>query len=135
MPDGRVVLIPRGLIIDGASNPRLLSPLASPTGSLFIPSIVHDYGYGFDSLLIDNDGVIETHNAGAGRKYWDDLMFDMAEAHGQRPAGSISPCGPPCGSLAAWPGGAAASLSRIGFISPRIDGSRFGLWLLLAESE
>ena len=39
------VLIPAGFIFDGASIPRMFWPLLSPTGILFIPGLLHDYGY------------------------------------------------------------------------------------------
>lgn len=37
------VTIPKGFITDGATVPRILYWLFSPTGALFVPSLVHDY--------------------------------------------------------------------------------------------
>jgi len=84
LPDHTICLIPKGTVIDGASVPRPFNALVSPTGSLFIPSIIHDFGYQCDYLLVDEDSVIEKRHENAGRKHWDDLFFTVAEQHGQR---------------------------------------------------
>ena len=85
LPDGTVALIPRGLIIDGASVPWPLTILSRPTGSLFIPSLVHDYGYRHDSLMIQTDTYVEIAYRGNGRAFWDDLMLEMSNHSAQRP--------------------------------------------------
>ncbi len=43
MPCG--MIIEKGFVVDGASIPKLLRWLVSPTGPLFIPSLKHDKGY------------------------------------------------------------------------------------------
>ena len=43
--NGYIVYIPAKFIFDGASNIRVLWWLLSPTGILFIPGLIHDYGY------------------------------------------------------------------------------------------
>ena len=45
MRDGTVLVIPKGFEFDGASIPRPLWPLLSPTGLFLIPSLFHDYAY------------------------------------------------------------------------------------------
>ena len=70
-----VILIPKGFVFDGASIPRVLWGLLSPTGLLLIPGLIHDFAYRYDYLwAIDSDGKIFIHEEGAGRKHWD-LMF------------------------------------------------------------
>ena len=69
------ILIPKGFVFDGASIPRILWGLLSPTGLLLIPGLIHDFAYRYDYLwAIDSDGKICKHEEGAGRKHWD-LMF------------------------------------------------------------
>ena len=51
LPDGREIVIPEGFVFDGASVPRLLWGLLSPTGLLLIGGLVHDFGYRFDLLV------------------------------------------------------------------------------------
>ncbi|HHM06018.1 MAG TPA: DUF1353 domain-containing protein [Gammaproteobacteria bacterium] len=47
---GTAVVMPKGFVCDGASIPRPLWALLSPTGLLLIPGLLHDYGYKYDML-------------------------------------------------------------------------------------
>ncbi|MDD1782438.1 DUF1353 domain-containing protein [Enterovibrio sp. ZSDZ35] len=48
--NGHEYVIPKGFVFDGASIPRPLWFLLSPTGLLFIPGLIHDFGYRFTYL-------------------------------------------------------------------------------------
>ncbi len=73
--DGTEIMIPKGFVFDGASIPRFLWALLSPVGLLFIPGLIHDYGYKYDKLLFkDQNGNIADYKSGAGKAYWDKLF-------------------------------------------------------------
>lgn len=57
LPDGRQCHIPRGYIVDGASVPRLLWAVYSPTGMLFFPSMVHDFAIREGHLVLDGQQI------------------------------------------------------------------------------
>lgn len=75
LPDGAVVIIPAGFIMDGASIPRLLWIFISPTGILLIPGILHDFAYAYDYLWLENGGK---YQQGAGQAFWDKLFYDVS---------------------------------------------------------
>lgn len=80
LPDGTVIVIPAGFIFDGASIPRLFWVLLSPTGLLFIPALIHDFGYRYGYLwTIVPDLVITKYGYYASQKFWDKLFFDVAK--------------------------------------------------------
>ena len=70
------VLIPAGFIFDGASIPRMFWPLLSPTGILFIPGLLHDYGYKYNHWLNENSEVIHDK---AGQKFFDTHFAKMGK--------------------------------------------------------
>lgn len=73
--DGTKIVIPKGFIFDGASVPKPLWMLLSPTGLLFIPGLIHDYAYKYNKLLaVDNDGSLIDYQSGAGKAHWDKLF-------------------------------------------------------------
>ncbi len=77
--DGTKIIIEKGFIFDGASIPRPLWMLLSPTGLLFIPGLIHDYGYRHNKLLSsDKDGNINDYKNGAGKAYWDKIFFEIS---------------------------------------------------------
>ena len=49
------IFIPRGFIFDGASIPKAISFLYSPTGVLFYGALPHDYGYKYNGLHLVED--------------------------------------------------------------------------------
>ena len=75
---GTRIVIPKGFIFDGASIPRPLWGILSPTGLLLIPGLIHDFGYRFDYLwavIPDTEsGYIKIHEQ-AGQKYWDEVFY------------------------------------------------------------
>lgn len=75
MPDETLITVPEGFIFDGASIPRPLWGLLSPTGLLLTPGLVHDYAYKYNRLEGEN-GVL--YSPGAGRLYWDRVFRDVA---------------------------------------------------------
>lgn len=51
----KTLFVPRKFVFDGASIPRLLWWISSPTGILFIPSLFHDLGYRYGGLVYSQD--------------------------------------------------------------------------------
>jgi len=47
----KTLFVPKGFIFDGASLPRFLWWVSSPTGILLIPSLFHDLGYRYGGLV------------------------------------------------------------------------------------
>lgn len=68
---GTELKIPTGFIFDGASIPRLLWPLLSPTGILLIPSLFHDYAYRHKELLNGNGRRVYRQR---GQKFYDEMF-------------------------------------------------------------
>lgn len=78
LPNGQVIMIPRGFIMDGVSAPKFLWGLLDPVGILLIQGIIHDHGYRYDYLwAFDKDRNLYKLHLGAGRKFWDDLFLDV----------------------------------------------------------
>jgi len=75
LPDKVKIMIPQGFEFDGASMPRAIWWLLSPTGLLLIPGIIHDYSYAKGFLLADGEDFF---NMGRGRAHWDRLFRDIA---------------------------------------------------------
>ncbi len=78
------VRIPKGFIFDGASVPRMFWVSFSPTGILFIPSVIHDFAYRNGYIPLDRAAFggpkksFEKYGLGKPKKFWDDLFYDMA---------------------------------------------------------
>jgi hypothetical protein len=68
---GDTVQIPKGFIFDGASIPKFFRFALSPTGILFFPAILHDYGYKYNKLIGTRQGKAYDFAPGAGKLYWD----------------------------------------------------------------
>lgn len=77
------IKIPKGFVLDGASIPKPFRFLLSPTGILFIPGIIHDYGYQYNKLIGikaipigDEFLVIDEffYHPGAGKVFWDRMF-------------------------------------------------------------
>ena len=81
LPDGSIAVIPAGFIFDGASIPRPLWAIMSPTGLLFIPSLIHDFAYRYDYVWLEasipSGHTFIKGNYGASRKHWDNLFEQM----------------------------------------------------------
>lgn len=76
LPDGPRVVVPKGFRFDGASIPRPLWGLLSPTGLLLIPGLIHDFAYRYDYLwAVDSNGRVYKHNEKAGQDHWDDVFL------------------------------------------------------------
>ena len=76
LPDDEpVIVIPRGFVFDGASIPRPLWGLLSPTGLLLIPGLIHDFAYRYDYLwALDSEGSVYKYKEGSGQATWDSLF-------------------------------------------------------------
>lgn len=78
LPDGKTIVIPADFEFDGASIPRPLWMLLSPTGLLLIPGLIHDYAYRYDKLVYrDEGGNLADYQKGAGKAHWDKLFRDV----------------------------------------------------------
>lgn len=70
---------PQGFIFDGASVPKVVWNVVSPTGILFLPAIFHDFAYRHGLLLSDPDRA----EVKVSRRFADELLRDLAlELHG-----------------------------------------------------
>lgn len=81
LPNGTHIIIPTGFVFDGASIPRIMWAILSPTGLLFIQGLVHDFAYRYDYLWeVAKDGKLRRYREGRGQKYWDKLFREVGEA-------------------------------------------------------
>lgn len=64
-----------GFIFDGASIPRLFRNVLAPTGILFIPGLVHDFGYKFRFLLLPDNTKV---HVGESQKFFDKVFEEMS---------------------------------------------------------
>ena len=84
MQDGTTVLIPKGFIFDGASVPKIMRSLLSPTGVLFLAGIIHDYAYKYNKLIsadfdIHGRRTLTDYHPNAGKLFWDGVFCDVAK--------------------------------------------------------
>lgn len=78
LPDGTIIIIPDGFVLDLASTPKFMWGLIDPTGVLMIPGVVHDFGYRYNYLwAIDCNGCYYKYRHGAGRRYWDSQFLEI----------------------------------------------------------
>jgi hypothetical protein len=78
LPCGRVVVIPKGFVFDGASIPKPLWFILSPVGLLLIGGLIHDFAYRYSYLWIKNkDGNIEKWVYATDRISYDLLFLDV----------------------------------------------------------
>ncbi|MEM7249896.1 MAG: DUF1353 domain-containing protein [Pseudomonadota bacterium] len=98
------LVIPRGFVFDGASIPRPLWAVLSPTGLLLIPGLVHDYGYKHDHIWkLTHDQRITPYWVGAGRAHWDRLFTDISrDVTGLRLLSVIARSAVVLGGRSAW---------------------------------
>ena len=78
LPDGTQIIIPKGFKFDGASIPKPLWALLSPTGLLLVPGLIHDFAYRYDYLWArdQNEGLYK-YGENRGQKYWDGVFRDV----------------------------------------------------------
>ena len=73
--DNTRIVIPEGFRFDGASIPRPLWVILSPSGLLLIPGLIHDYGYRYRQLWrVENDGTVSPYERGGSKTTWDRLF-------------------------------------------------------------
>jgi len=73
------IIIPKTFRFDGVSIPKWLHWFLSPTGILFVPSLIHDFAYRYDYLWVEmSDGSLVKYEENAGRKYWDDMFKEIS---------------------------------------------------------
>ena len=81
LPNGVLVVVPRGFIFDGASIPRPLWFLLSPVGLLLIPGLVHDaaYRWGYLWQVDEESGRVVRYSYGDGSRIaFDDLFLKIS---------------------------------------------------------
>jgi hypothetical protein len=80
LPNGVKITIPSGFVFDGASVPRPFRVFLSPTGILFIPSVLHDFGYRYGFLwATTNSGHRYQFGTFFGQVDFDSLFYDVAK--------------------------------------------------------
>ncbi len=84
LPTGETVVVPKSFVFDGASIPRPLWGILSPTGLLLIPGLIHDFAYRYDYLWeirTRDDGTkqVVKFKESAGRHYWDKVFLQVGE--------------------------------------------------------
>ena len=101
---GQNIVIPKSFIFDGASIPKPLWGLLSPTGLLLIPGLIHDFAYRYDYLwAINQDGEAYKLQQGVGQTYWDKLFKQVGfEVNGMRILDSLAWLALMLGGKAAW---------------------------------
>jgi Protein of unknown function (DUF1353) len=73
---GKTMIVPKGFVFDGASIPRPLWAILSPTGLLLIPGLIHDFAYRFDYVwVLNSQGQVYKEHEGAGQEYWDQVFY------------------------------------------------------------
>lgn len=78
MNNGTILALPADFEFDGASIPKPLWGILSPTGLLLIPGLIHDYAYRHGQLWkFDENGKVVEHLKGEGKKVWDDLFEEI----------------------------------------------------------
>jgi len=80
LPSGVKITIPAGFVFDGASVPRVFWCALSPTGILFIPSLIHDFGYhnGF-FWATSEDGHRYQYGELFNRETFDQIFYDVCK--------------------------------------------------------
>lgn len=77
--DGTILLVPKGFIFDGASIPRPLWWLLSPTGLLLIPSLIHDFAYRYQYLYKATSNITyQICFANQSRSFYDQLFLQIS---------------------------------------------------------
>lgn len=73
--DGARIVIHGGFRFDGASIPRFLWAILSPTGLLLVQGLIHDYGYRYGQLWeVQDNGTVRPYAANASKAEWDRLF-------------------------------------------------------------
>ena len=70
--NGQSFVIPAGFKFDGASVPKFLGQFLSPVGVLLIGGLIHDYGYKYETLLINKHSKL---TLGVKSQKWMDETF------------------------------------------------------------
>jgi len=72
------IRVPKGFIFNGASIPRPLWPFLAPTGILFLPSLLHDFGYKYQCLLgIESTILLQSANRAQFDKVFRSLSIEV----------------------------------------------------------
>ncbi len=73
------IIIPKSFRFDGVTMPKYLHWFLSPTGILFVPSLIHDFAYRYDYLWVEkSDGSLVKYEEKAGREYWDNMFKEIS---------------------------------------------------------
>lgn len=80
LPDGTRIVIPAGFVHDGASIPKILWGILSPTGLLLIAALIHDFSYRYGYLWVvdEKTGDVKKWVCGTGSHTdYDDLFLKI----------------------------------------------------------
>ena len=94
LPHGIKITIPKGFVFDGASVPRALWGIMSPTGILFIPGLVHDFGYRNGFLwATSHTGHRYQYGKSITRKGYDYIFYLVCQqVNGMRLVSTVAYC-------------------------------------------
>ena len=81
LPNGAPkIVIPKNFIFNGASTPRLLWSLLTPTGLLLIPGLIHDFAYRYGYLwALNPNGEAYKYGEGKDRSDWDKVLGEVGK--------------------------------------------------------
>lgn len=80
--EDHTIVVPKKFEFDGASIPKLLWFILSPTGLLLIPGLIHDFGYRYDYLWASDpssDSGYKKIYINKGQKFWDHLFYKVGK--------------------------------------------------------
>jgi len=70
LPNGKVIVIPKGFVFDGSSYPAIVWLFFSPTGLLLIPVILHDFCFKYGYLWALHDENVYKFKPNFGFYAW-----------------------------------------------------------------
>lgn len=77
---GPEIVIPKDFVFNGASTPRPLWILLTPTGLLLIPSLVHDFAYRYGYLwALNQHGKAYKYGEDKDRSDWDKVLGEVGK--------------------------------------------------------
>ncbi|MFC1555802.1 DUF1353 domain-containing protein [candidate division KSB1 bacterium] len=80
LEDKSLIVIPKDYEFDGASIPRIFWSILSPVGLLFVPALIHDYGYEKKHLLrIEDNGNRVEYKSDNKKEDWDNLFREVGD--------------------------------------------------------
>lgn len=119
--NGLKIVVPKGYVFNGASIPRILRSVISPTGIFFIPSLIHDFAYDYNFVWVATGDLKEpfrkhhlTTITDEERQEWDKLFNEVGnQVNGMPILGKLLHIGLMVGGSFAWKSSREVSLELI----------------------